>query len=194
MYEEFVSAGKVEKQTVETLWAEMRHPVEGRKMVSFEQPVTWLLETESKVVFMHGGEEVESFGTYNDFGGHNTSKLAAIERAEQVAETFGVTASSSASVVVKTRTFLRPALKATSDQALDLNRRADAQPGQWKRRWRNFPVSEWRRRKEDGQGGFMYPQVEYEEVSEVVTWQMGDGESGAPGRGGVKQPEEAAAS
>lgn len=186
--QEFTTAGRVSRKSVETLWGEARHPSGKREMVSFEQEIIWIEETESVVAFVHGGEDVETFGTFNDFYGYGTSSCGAggaIATARSVAQRFGVTPDSTAEVVVRQTTFEIAAIPATSREALDLNAKADADP-KWKRKFAHLP-EEWRLRQEEktesGEVHVWWPRPERRIIKEEVVWRVG------AGMGTVPQPK-----
>jgi hypothetical protein len=178
--QEFVTAGRVAEKSVEKLWGEATHPSGRREMVAFDQEVIWIEETEAVVAFMHGGEEVETFGTYSDFYGYGTSvcgKGGAIGTARRIADRFNVTPESTAEVVVRQTTFLIPAIPATSRDALELNAKADADP-KWKRKFAHLPEG-WRLRREEtlesGEVHVSWPRPERRILKEEVVWQVGGG-------------------
>ena len=180
--EEFSTGGKVARTSKENLWGEARHPAGGSQMVEFEQEIIWVEETESEVLFLHGGEEVGAFGKYTDFYGYGTSFCGAngaVAAAKQLAEKFGVTADSSAEIVVKVTTFQEPAVRATSEDARKQNAKADENPN-WKRKFARVPEG-WRTRREvddiDGKKHFMYPRLERQVLTEETVWSIGAGMS-----------------
>lgn len=178
--QEFMTAGRVAGKTIEKLWGEAKHPSGKREMVEFEQEIIWVEETEAVVAFVHGGKDVETFGTYSDFHGYGTSVCGvggAIAAARRVADRFNVTHESSAEVVVRQTTFLIPAIQATSDHARELNAKADADP-KWKRKFAHLP-EEWRLRKEEklesGEVNVWWPRPERRTIKEEVVWRIGAG-------------------
>ncbi|SBW84690.1 hypothetical protein PVE_R2G0664 [Pseudomonas veronii 1YdBTEX2] len=62
--------------------------------IRFEQPVVWLREASSQVVFEHGGHVLETGASYVDSGGYLTSLYSAIESAKHECEVYGVSAHS----------------------------------------------------------------------------------------------------
>lgn len=180
--QEFMTSGRVAETCVEKLWGEARKPNGEREMAPFDQEIIWIEETESAVAFMHGGEEVEKFGTFNDFYGYGTSscgRSGAIATARRIAEKFGVTVESSAQVVVTKTTYRRPAIAARSREALELNAKADKDP-KYKRKFAEVPES-WRQRREEtihgGETHTYYPMLERRVISEEVVWCVGNGVS-----------------
>jgi hypothetical protein len=127
--------------TMEALWGQVHHPVTGYTMVECPTEVTWLRNTSSKIFFMHGGEEVKSFGEYTDFYGPLTDVSSCMEEARAIAERFGVDLNSTAEVTVVTTIEDSPVLKATSREALEVNAKFLTNPNIpfVKRMWREFP-------------------------------------------------------
>lgn len=92
-----------------TLYARVSSPF-GEREESREVEVYWIRESEATTRFLHGGELVDTFSTYNDFYGPGTCMNEAAYRGESAAGRFSVTAESSAIVEVLVTISDRPIL------------------------------------------------------------------------------------
>lgn len=165
---EFYSAAPVAGKSMESLWVQLNHPILGSRAEEASTEVTWLRRGEVDVVFVHGGEVVSKFATYNDFYGF-LQCLRSVEDALVHAQRYGVDASSTAEIQLRLSIADQPVLPATSREAIEHNRKADGDP-KLKRAWRYFP-EDLRQRVPDPNWTWRYPALAPKEVaSNLVVW------------------------
>jgi hypothetical protein len=168
--DEFRSTAPVVARTMEPLWAEIRHPVDGPSMVQCPTQVCWLRRTECQVLFEHGGLTVKSFGTYVDVHGPFSEFESAIALARPIAARYGVGSSSSACVSVALTIEDRPALPV--EALLARNTREAAY--NW---WRPVPNTLRQRQADphaadraDGATQWIYPTLSSKPVYSGTIW------------------------
>lgn len=153
------------RYTKESLWTVHRHALGGKLESEHILDVAWIREAEAEIVFMHGGVDVSSFGTYCDTYGF-MSCLDAIGYAIKSAERYGVGPDSSAEIVVRLHVFDRPVLAPLSQEAKEWNLRA-AEDTRKARVWSSIPEDlRLRVPSAEDAGGFMYPQLKQRSVTE----------------------------
>lgn len=83
------------------------------KEVAFSQKIHWLLESESTIKFMHGGMELKTGSTFNDFYGYLES--CSVDDLKSLAENYSVDENSSLEIVMETKVFIMPVVLTDAD-------------------------------------------------------------------------------
>lgn len=96
-----------------------------RRREEYFRDVLWLQESESRVVFIHGGQVVRDASTWCDVHGYLQSMKSAADVAATLATDFAVTADSSLEIVVRTTVYLVPCCE--TDETRQYNHKR--QPG-----------------------------------------------------------------
>ncbi|AGG89143.1 hypothetical protein [Rhodanobacter denitrificans] len=89
--------------------------------VEFTRPIVWIQESESQLLFLHGGEILEVGETHNDFYGY-LSSMDFTEEVARLMRKFQITAESSLELVVATRVAQRPARETEECVAYNVSR------------------------------------------------------------------------
>jgi hypothetical protein len=136
-----------------------------RRKAIFEKAIVWLLESESVVQFLHGGELLTEGRHSNDFYGllSSTDASAAGLGLVQLAQRYGITQESSLILVVETRVFERPAVEPAETIAKNKQ-----QPKGYKLAYAQVP-DDWRQERiVDGET--TWPRLEQVEIASGVVW------------------------
>lgn len=139
-----------------------------RQRQEFTRTISWLYTSESRVLYLHGGEILREDGLYGDGGRYLTSfdECSARESAEE----FGVDATSSLEIAVRTRVFLRPV-----HENEEVRRENAKLPPGLMRHWAEVPDS-WRKEViTDGQR--LFPRLAEQELAEEHVWSSKKSES-----------------
>lgn len=130
----------------------------------FVKEVLWIQESESQLLFQHGGKTLKEGSTYNDYYGYLSSLVIDSPTSLETATYYGISIDSSLTLLVKTKVFLRPAIE-SSDDALYNKRKKDTHRHQYS----NLPET-WRKEELHHDGTLIYPQIERVSITEDVTW------------------------
>lgn len=133
------------------------------------KPIIWIQESESKIVFLHGGRVLREESTHTDFYGYLTSFRTgpdAVVNPEGIANAYGITRESSLELVVRTMVFLQPAYE--SPETIEHNR---TKPTNYKPMYAHVP-DDWRKEAENTlfPGELMYPRLERIELGTGIVW------------------------
>jgi hypothetical protein len=158
----FRTSCPVVKKTVET-FVDYVNVGDERRRVEFTKQIHWIRESESQLLYMHGGQVVETGATHNDFYGFLSSCNMDGPTPQQLATHFSVTTESSLEIVVKTTVFLRPAYE--SEECAEANR---TKPENYKAKYAYVPDT-WRKEVVvDDQT--VWPTLEREELVTAISW------------------------
>lgn len=132
--------------------------------MEYEKQVVWILESSSRRVYMHGGEELKESGSFNDHYGFLTS-MDQVEEAKSLCATYKIDEASSLELVILLTVHLRPCVE--TEECLAHNAKAEASG--LKRMYAEVP-NEWR--KEEMRDGERYwPTLEPEIIAkDVLVW------------------------
>lgn len=108
------------RRTVETFTQFISVGGESQR-VEFTRPIVWIQESESQLLFLHGGEILEEGETHNDFYGY-LSSMDLRESVNRLMRKFQITADSSLELVVATRVAQRPARETEECLAYNVGR------------------------------------------------------------------------
>jgi hypothetical protein len=86
-----------------------------RKPVEFQREVTWILESETEFLYVHGGLVIKHGPAYHDYYGY--LKSMELEDAKALADEYSITQDSSLSLVAKTKILKVPVLETDEDKA-----------------------------------------------------------------------------
>lgn len=138
-----------------------------RQKVTFSKDILWLLESESVVQFMHGGELLMEGSRSNDHYGllTSTDTTEGGLRVDEVVEQFSITRDSSLSVVVVTRVFERPVIE--TEETLRHNA---TRPATRKAQYEEVP-DEWRQERTiEGEQEPRWSRLQPIELASDVVW------------------------
>lgn len=76
----------------------------------FTKTIHWLIDSESQVLFMHGGKELKKGACYNDYYGYLSSAENAVIEVADTAESYAITNESSLELVIIAKVFECPML------------------------------------------------------------------------------------
>lgn len=113
----------------------------------FTRQVTWVLESTTQFLYLHGGKVIREGAEYNDYYGYLASVKTSVEEAEIYAKEYGITAESSLILVARTTVKSIPYLAVPESQQGNLPKGAKAYtrvPGDWTQKNTgdaNFPYS-----------------------------------------------------
>lgn len=79
---------------------------------SFEHEIVWCKESETKILYMHGGEVIKEGPCFNDFYGFMTSKSQAMIDAKRAMKFYSITKNSSLKMELVTTVKRIPLIKA----------------------------------------------------------------------------------
>ncbi|MGH8159297.1 MAG: hypothetical protein ACREPQ_14345 [Rhodanobacter sp.] len=139
-------------------------PVGGqRQRLEFTRAVTWLRESESRLLFVHGGKVLQEGSTFGDYYGYLTSFDIKEPSPQDIASDFGVSSDSSLEVEVRTTVFLQPVMQTDETCAYNKGKAATCMaqyveiPFDWRQEITVDGETRWRR-------------VERKVLGEAVTW------------------------
>jgi hypothetical protein len=134
-----------------------------RQKTPFEREVIWVQESETALLFMHGGKIVRQGPVTNDYYGYLTSfTRAEAHGAQLLAQEYGVTPESTLEVHLVATITRRPCIETEADQAVN------AAATGLSRQYTQIP-SEWRQEKMvDGEP--LYPDLEAVIVATGIVW------------------------
>jgi hypothetical protein len=136
-----------------------------RQKFSFNHEVVWVVESETTVVFKHGGKVVRTGSVFNDYYGFLSSFGARpIQEVEAVARDFSVDAQSSMEIQLVTKLCKNPYIEREEDQA------TNAQAGGETKQYSLIPTDWCIEISDDQSGESLYPALEMMLVSEQVLW------------------------
>jgi hypothetical protein len=117
----------------------VQHTFVGGEQVrnEFSKTILWLQETETQVMFVHGGNVLREGSTYNDFYGYMTSIEAANDEIVRLQKHFGITDESTITLLLTTKVFRLPALETDETRAENSRR-----PENYKKAYASVP-REW---------------------------------------------------
>lgn len=158
----FYTSCKIAKRTQEALgqWADIGGE---RKRIEFTKEILWLQESESQVLYMHGGKVLKDASINNDFYGYLSSIKGAIEEAEAAASRFGVTQQSSLDVVVQTKVFLDPVMEIKETSEYNRTKK-DTRKEQYA-----YVPNDWRK-EVVVEGERQWPALERVELATEIVW------------------------
>jgi len=159
--------GPVIMRTTETFWQHQKVGLT-QQMMSFEQEVVWLARSESSTFAEHGGEEIKSGDTYNDFYGYLTS-VSDTDDAKRMVKRYSITDESTLSIKIKAKVFLAPYIETEEDKRF--NEKLDPNI---KKRYTEIPDN-FRLRKEMNENIHAgsepyYPTISNIEHAEEIVW------------------------
>ncbi|HHH9441288.1 TPA: hypothetical protein ACP32N_003225 [Pseudomonas aeruginosa] len=156
------TACPVAERTLETFVQSVNIAGE-RQRVEFQREVVWLLESETELQFVHGGEVVSNGACANDWYGLYSSLDPEDIGALSAATRFKVDALSSLEIQLVTTVFLNPVMETPEDKHSNLT-----QPANYRAHFSYIPDS-WRyeRLAEDV---VVYPKPERKILATEVTW------------------------
>lgn len=133
----FYTSCPVVKRSVQTLhqWVDVGCE---RKKIDFDKEIIWLIESESQLLFRHGGMVLHEGSTTNDYYGYLTSTNIAGPSPAEIAAGFSITNSSSLELVVLTSVFTLAVIETEQDAIHNLKKRENCRS-----MYSNFPSS-WR--------------------------------------------------
>lgn len=123
---EFRSTAPVVKTAKEIFYVEVNHPINGLTYEPTEVEVIWIRESTAQASFCHGDVVVKIYSTFADWNDFLGCIESSIEEGEEIAENLSVNPSSSASIEVELTVSDRPVLLGKSQEAKELNAKADA--------------------------------------------------------------------
>ncbi|WP_241032664.1 MULTISPECIES: hypothetical protein [Pseudomonas] len=139
-------------------------------MESFERPILWIQESETRVLYLHGGKVLHNGPDYGDYYGYLTSFINRNEDDDKTSEakTFGITCQSTLEMQLVTRIHQIPMIETDADRQENASR---ATRGLKTRQYTRIP-EDWRKEMacEHSPSGKYYPGLEKVMVVEVVTW------------------------
>jgi hypothetical protein len=91
-----------------------------RKPVEFQREVTWILESETEFLYVHGGVVIKHGPAYHDYYGY--LKSIELEDAKAFADEYVITRDSSLSLVAKTKILKVPVLETDEDKVNNLDK------------------------------------------------------------------------
>lgn len=156
----FHSGCPVAKRTTEILseWATIGGE---SKRVEFQREIVWLHQSESILEFIHGGKILLVDSTFNDFYGFLASSDP--EDAVNLAAKFGINASSSLELVLRTKVFLLAAIETDECKKNNLKK-----PENYKSMWAYVPIQWHQERVESGETSFH--SLDRVERGDEITW------------------------
>ncbi|MEY2117147.1 hypothetical protein [Rhodanobacter sp. FW106-PBR-R2A-1-13] len=105
----FYTSCPVVRRTTETFSQSITVGGEIRR-AEFTRSIVWTQESESQILFLHGGEVLEAGPTHNDFYGY-LSSLEFHDEVDRLMRKFGINRESTLELVVSTRVAQRPAFE-----------------------------------------------------------------------------------
>lgn len=134
-----------------------------RQRMVFTKTILWIQESESRIVFKHGGRMLHEHDCHNDFYGYMTSCDEASLSPRQIAFHFGITPDSSLELVVLTSIFLAPAI-----ETIETKSRNASQPINYKPEYASVPTDWCREIVADGQT--LSPSLHRQMLTTGITW------------------------
>lgn len=134
-----------------------------RQKTPFEREVIWVQESETALLFMHGGKIVRQGPVTNDYYGYLTSfTRAEAHGAELLAQEYGVTPESTLEIHLVATITRRPCIETEADQAVN------AAAAGLSRQYTLIPPA-WRQETMvDGEA--LYPDLEAVTVATGIVW------------------------
>lgn len=133
-----------------------------RQKNTFEREVTWVHDSETQQIFLHGGKVVFKGPVTNDYYGYLSSFLRPDAHAiENVAASYGVTADSTMEIQLVARLFKRPYHETSENKVANQREGKPREYTHLPSSWRQEVVSEH---------GSSYPALEEVTIDECVVW------------------------
>lgn len=134
-----------------------------RRRFEFIREIFWLQQSESQLLYRHGGKVIKEGATRNDFYGYLSSCDIHEPTPEEMAAFYAITPESSIELVVQTTVFLEPACQ--TPETIEYNR---TRPSTRKWQYAYLP-NDWRQEiSRDGER--CWPRLERVELGSGVTW------------------------
>lgn len=139
------------------------------KIESFDRPILWVQESETQVVYLHGGKILLKGAEFSDYFGYLTSFVNREDYDKTVsASDYDITEQSSLEMQLVTRIMQIPMIETDSDR--EYNAKA-THNGTRSRQYTRIP-EEWRKEMpcEHSPSGKYYPTLEPVLIVEAVVW------------------------
>ena len=162
MFDILYSGNPVVMQTRE-YFLQLETVADTRTRIEFSKEILWLQESESKLLFKHGGKVLYEGQTHTDFFGYLTSFDSDAMTPIEICRQFGVSQESSLEVVIQTSILLTPVME--TPETIDANA---SQPGGFKTQYAAVP-SNW---CQEVSGGVrpIYPALSRKTLCAEIVW------------------------
>ncbi|MBP5959856.1 hypothetical protein [Pseudomonas aeruginosa] len=134
-----------------------------RQRVEFQREVIWLQESETQLLYVHGGKILTKGPCHNDYYGYLTSLNPQELGALNLADHFSVDQQSALDIQLVTTVFLIPVHE--SNENKEHNR---TKPADYRDHYSYIPDG-WRYERQSD-GHTIYPQPEREELGKEIVW------------------------
>lgn len=146
-----------------------------RRRLEHTQRILWIAESEAQMQFLHGGAELKTGSTFNDFYGFCTSFQRLEDDLAALCQRYSITADSTLELIVLATLFHTPAIETEEDKRENAMR-ASKYNGRHKRQYTSVP-DDWRQMipnpnfgKDGDTQEFYWPSLKPRIITSAVAW------------------------